>query len=46
MVVLVLYPVIMCLRLADKNEPGMDKIWFYARLTRVRVFIFAAPYSL
>jgi hypothetical protein len=37
MVVIVLYPVIMCLRLADSNTPGMDKIWYYARQIRKRI---------
>lgn len=45
MVVLVLFPVIMCLRLADKNKPGMDRIWYYARLTRARINNFAREFN-
>ena len=45
MVILVLFPVIMCLRLADKNKPGMDRIWYYARLTHARIHNFASEFN-
>ena len=45
MVVLILYPVIMCLRLADTNKPGMEKIWYFTRLTTLRIKNFASEFN-
>lgn len=44
-VVIILYPVIKCLRLADTNKPGMDKIWYYARQTSKRIDKTAKEFS-
>ena len=32
-----MFPVIRCLRLADSNKPGMDKIWYFVRVTSNRI---------
>ena len=45
MVILVLYPVIKCIRLADTNKPGMDRLWYYVRLTSDRVNNFADEFD-
>jgi hypothetical protein len=44
-VVLIMYPVIMCLRLADTNKPGMDKIWYYVRMATSRINCYAEEFD-
>ena len=36
-VVILMFPVIKCLRLADSNRPGMDKLWYFVRLCTKKI---------
>jgi len=40
-IVIILFPCIKCLRLADSNKPGMDKMFYFVRQTTIKLHTLA-----